>query len=109
MHAIDSVRSSLLALEDLAKNLGLELQDPALRGSSVVADQNRPQSETDNVAITGGGLRRLQMHLGSEEPISHEEALGILQGLRQVSPLDLGSAHGHLDPARVAALLGQED
>lgn len=103
--SIESVRSSLNALENLAKNLGLDMQDIQRRDQAAPNAEQRP----DSVNVTSNSLRRLQMNLDNEEPISKEEAMQTLQHVRNSSSEQLLQAHDGLDPQRVYALLGMDE
>jgi len=108
--SIENVRSSLNALENLARNLGLDTQDFTQRRDPLQEqDGQQIGQEADSVSLTSSTLRRLQMTLGSEEPISQEEAAQAVQHVRLASSEQLLQAHGGLDPQRVFALLGSDD
>lgn len=107
--SIENIRSSLNALEYMAQNLGLDMQELTRRREALEKNELEPEYVPDGVNITSGTLSRLHASLGDEEPVSHEEALASLQEVRNASSTELGQVHGGLDPQRVFALLSYEE
>lgn len=112
--SVETVRNSLTALENLARNLGLDMQDINQRRETAPQDGQGDTSHyndtrPDSVSLTSGTLRRLHMSLSNEEPITWQQAQGALQEVRSALPEQLRQAHGGLDPQRVFALLGSDE
>lgn len=111
MTPIESLRSSLTALEDLARNLGMNPEELYQQRSESQNTNNIQGSspDTDSVDITPITLRRLQSTLSNEQPLEYEDALNTLGTIQNAMPDDLAEVHGHLDPQRVYSLLGLKD
>lgn len=107
--SIENIRSSLNALENLARNLGLDPQELSQRRDALSESGGEPGAQHDSVTLTSNTLRRLQMNLSNEEPITWEQAQTTLQGVQNASSDGLLQAHGGLDPQRVFALLGMDE
>lgn len=111
--SVENIRNSLTALENLAQNLGLDMQDINQRRETAPADvqgdATQHDTRPDSVQLTSNTLRRLHLSLSNEEPITWQQAQGALQEVRNASPEQLRQAHGGLDPQRVFALLGSDE